>query len=430
MNPPHSSLLLRGVGALVTCDPESGQGPLGLVHDAAVLCEGERIVYAGPQAGLPRVRGLEPLTLDLDGHLVLPGLVDCHTHLVYAGDRLDDFEARLEGDTYAAIASRGGGILSTVRATRAASTELLVDLAEGRAERLAAHGVTTVEVKSGYGLDARQELRLLEVVQTANKRCIAELVPTFLGAHALPVEARRSDAARRAYVDSVVDDMLPLVAERRLARFCDVFVERSAFTVEEGRRILAAAARLGLGLKVHADQLSATGAAGLAAELGAVSAEHLEHASDEDLRAMAKAGTVAVLLPGAALFLRDTPPDAARFREAGVKMAISTDFNPGSSPSAHLPLMAQLAVLQGGLTATEAILGITAHAAQALNLHEDRGRVRAGLRADLALFRVRDPRELLYEMGANHCSGLVKSGRYHRVDAARTARIRAGVGSA
>ena len=429
MSPPHSSLLLRGVGTLVTCDPALGEGPLGVVHDAAVLCEGERITYAGPARGLPRTGELEPLTLDLDGHLVLPGLVDCHTHLVYAGDRLDDFEARLDGDTYSAIGARGGGILSTVRATRAASDDLLVDLAEGRAERLAAHGVTTVEVKSGYGLNARQELRLLEVVQRADRRCIAELVPTFLGAHALPVEARRSDAARLAYVDSVVNEMLPVVAERRLARFCDVFVEGSAFTVEEGRRILSAAAALGLGLKVHADQLSGTGAAGLAAELGAVSAEHLEYASDEDLRAMATAGTVAVLLPGAALFLRDTPPEASRFREAGVRMAIATDFNPGSSPTAHLPLMAQLAVLQGGLNVTEAILGITAHAARALDLHEDRGRVRAGLRADLALFRVRDPRELLYEMGANHCTGIVKSGRYHRIDAARTARIRAGVAS-
>ncbi len=426
MSTAHSSLLLRGVGTLVTCDPTLGEGPLGLVRDAAVLCRGERIVYAGPQAGLPTVEGAEPLTLDLDGHMVMPGLVDCHTHLVFAGDRLDDFQARLEGDSYAAIASRGGGILSTVRATRAASDELLVDLCEGRAERLVAHGVTTVEVKSGYGLDPRQELRLLEVIRTASQRCIAELVPTFLGAHTLPVEARRSDEARRAYVDSVVDDMLPAVADRGLARFCDVFVEEGAFTLEEGRRVLMAARELGLGLKVHADQMTQTGAAGLAAELGAVSAEHLEYASDEDLQAMARAGTVAVLLPGAAFFLRDQPPAAARFRAAGVRMAIATDFNPGSSPSAHLPLMAQLAVLQGGVTLDEAILGITAHAAQALDLHGDRGTVGAGMRADLALFRARDPRELLYEIGANHCTGVVKSGRYHRVDAARTSRIRVG----
>jgi imidazolonepropionase len=430
MTPPHSSLLLRGVGTLVTCDPSQGEGPLGLVRDAAILCQGERIVYAGPQGGLPRPDGPEPMTLDLDGHMVLPGLVDCHTHLMFAGDRLDDFEARLGGDSYSAIASRGGGILSTVRATRAASDELLVDLTEGRAERLAAHGVTTVEVKSGYGLDARQELRLLELVRKADRRCIAELVPTFLGAHALPVEARRSDEARQAYVDSVVEEMLPAVAERDLARFCDVFVERGAFTLDEGRRVLEAAAALGLKLKVHADQLTATGAAGLAAELGAVSAEHLEQASDADLKKMADAGTVAVLLPGAALFLQDTPPQARRFREAGVKMAVATDFNPGSSPSAHLPLMAQLAVLQGGLTVNEAILAITAYAADALALGEDRGRIRTGMRADLALYRLRDPRELLYEIGANHCTGIVKSGRYHRVDSARTARIRPGLGVA
>lgn len=421
-----TSLLLRGVGTLVTCDPDLGDGPLGLVHDAAVLCERDRIVYAGPQADLPALDDREPLTLELDGHLVMPGLVDCHTHLVFAGDRLDDFEARLGGDSYSAIAARGGGILSTVRATRAASDELLIDLAERRAERLAAHGVTTVEVKSGYGLDAREELRLLEVIGKTDRRCIPELIPTFLGAHTLPVEARRSDAARVAYVDSVVDEMLPQVAERGLARFCDVFVEEGAFTVAEGRRILGKAKALGLGVKVHADQLTAGGGAGLAAEMGAVSAEHLEHASDADLAAMARAGTVAVLLPGAALFLRDEPPRAERFRTAGVKMAVATDFNPGSSPSAHLPLMAQLATLQSHLSLPEALLGITAHAAQAIGLHADRGRVRAGLRADLALFRVRDARELLYEMGANHCTGIVKSGRYHRVDAARTARIRLG----
>ncbi len=356
----------------------------------------------------------------------MPGLIDCHTHLVYAGDRIDGFEARLGGDSYAAIAGRGGGILSTVRATRAASDDLLLDLAEGRVERLVAHGVTTIEVKSGYGLDPRHELRILEVVQRARQRCIADLVPTFLGAHSLPPEARRSPEARAAYVDSVVEDMLPAVVDRGLAKFCDVFVEQGAFTLEEGRRVLLAAKALGLRLKVHADQLSQGGGAGLAAEVGAVSAEHLEHASDEDLRAMAAAGTVAVLLPGAALFLRDAPPPAARFREAGVTMAVATDMNPGTSPSAHLPLMAQLAVLQGGMTLPEAILGITAHAAQALDLQQDRGRVEAGLRADLALFRVRDPRELLYEIGTNHCAGVVKSGRYHRVDAARTSRIRLG----
>ncbi len=420
------SLFLTGIGTLVTCDPERGSGPLGEVHDAAVLCEGDRVVFAGPQSEAPRTFSEEPLTLDLDGHIVTPGLIDCHTHIVYAGDRLDDYEARLRGESYTTISGAGGGILSTVRATRAASDEVLVNLAERRAERLAAHGVTTIEVKSGYGLDVDQELRLLEVIKRTDRRTIADLVPTFLGAHSLPVEARRSEAGRRAYIDSVVHEMLPQVVERKLARFCDVFIDDGAFRLDEGRRVLEAAKDLGLSLKVHAEQITHTGASALAAELGAVSAEHLEKATDHDLRALATAGTVAVLLPGAALFLRDWHPRAERFRDAGVVMAVATDFNPGTSPTAHLPLMAQIAVLHSGLTLEEGLLAITRHAAQALGLQAERGSIRAGMKADLALFRCKDPRELLYEIGANPCAGIVKSGRYHRVEAARTARIRPG----
>lgn len=426
MSASPRTLLLRGIGTLVTCDPERNAGPLGLVSDAAVLCQGDRIVFAGPESEVPRTFDEEPLTLDLDGDLVTPGLIDCHTHLVFAGDRLADYEARLRGDSYTAIATAGGGIMSTVRATRAASDEVLVDLTERRAERLSAHGVTTVEVKSGYGLDTEHELRLLDVIQRTDRRTIADLVPTFLGAHSLPVDARRSEAGRRAYVDSVVYEMLPQVVERNLARFCDVFIDEGAFRLDEGRRVLEAAKDLGLGLKVHAEQISHTGASALAAELGAVSAEHLEKATDHDLRALADAGTVAVLLPGAALFLRDWHPRAERFRDAGVVMAVGTDYNPGTSPTAHLPLMAQIAVLHSGLTLDEGLLAITRHAAQALGLQAERGTIRAGMKADLAMFRCRDPRELLYELGWNPCAGIVKSGRYHRVEAARIARIRSG----
>ena len=312
MSRAPEQLLLRNVGVLLTCDPERGAGPLGRVDRAAVLCSGDRIEYVGPESELPRLSGSEPLTLDLDGHLVTPGFVDCHTHIVYAGDRLDDFEARLRGDTYSAIAARGGGILSTVRATRAASDELLLDLTEQRVEALVSGGVTTIEVKSGYGLDARHELRILETVRAASRRFIADLVPTFMGAHSVPAEARRSESSRWGYVDAIVYEMLPRVAEEKLARFCDVFVDEGAFTLEEGRRILSAARDLGLGLKVHAEQLTRTGAARLAAELGAISAEHLEQASDEDLRALAETGVVATLIPGSCLFLRDRFPDAAR----------------------------------------------------------------------------------------------------------------------
>ncbi len=418
-----TSLLLRGVGVLVTNDPEAGEGPLGIVRDAAVLCEGGRIAYVGPERDLPEVDGDEPQTLDLDGHLVTPGLIDCHTHLVYAGDRLDDFEARLAGDTYAAISERGGGILSTVRATRAASDELLCDLAEARVEQAVAHGVTTIEVKSGYGLDTHHELRMLKAVRSANRRAIADLVPTFLGAHALPVEARRSDAARRRYVDVVVEEMLPAVVDEDLAKFCDVFIEEGAFTLEEGRRVLEAARDLGLGLKVHAEQMTCTGSAELAAELGAVSAEHLEHVSDAGMAAMAAAGTVAVLLPGAAFFLRDWMTDGRKLTDAGVRCAVATDLNPGTSPTNNLPLMAQMGVLGCQLTLQEAILAVTAHAAAALGL-EDRGVLRAGAAADLAMWRCRDARELLYHFGIAPCSGVVKRGRYYRVEAPRPGRFR------
>lgn len=414
-----SSLLLRNVGALVTCDPTVGVGPVGLVRDAAVLCVGDRIEYAGPAANLPRVQGEEPLTLDLDGCLVTPGLVDCHTHLVFAGERIDDFQGRLAGDPYTEIAARGGGILSTVRATRDASDDELMALATARIEAAAAQGITTIEVKSGYGLSTVDELRILEVIRRLSRQALPDLVATFMGAHTFPEEARVSDETRAAYVEEIVREMLPAVATRRLARFCDVFIDTGAFTVDEGRRVLRQARSLGLGLKVHAEQISQTGAAVLAAELGAVSAEHLENVSDEGLAAMAEAGTVAVLLPGAALFLRDQLARSERFRAFGVPMAVATDHNPGTSPTSNLLLMAQLQVLAGGMTLDEAILGVTCNAARALALHEDRGALRRGMRADLALFRCRDPRELLYRLGDTPCTGIVKNGAYHRVECAR-----------
>lgn len=420
------SLLLRDIGVLVTCDTERGQGPLGLVKDAVVLCRGARIEYVGSEADLPAMTGEEPLTVSLDGCVVTPGLIDCHTHLVFAGNRLDDFEGRLSGDSYSAIAARGGGILSTVRATREASNDELLQLTEARVEQCESHGVTTVEVKSGYGLDMRHELRILETIKACNRRVIADLVPTFLGAHTFPEAARHGAAARAAYVDEVVDEMLPEVVRRGLARFCDVFIDEGAFTLDEGRRVLEAAQALGLGLKVHAEQLTDTGASGLAAELGAVSAEHLECVSDADLEAMAKAGTVAVLLPGAAFFLRDGFPDASRFRDKGVAMAVATDWNPGSSPTDNLLLMAQMAVLGCGMSIDEALPAITVNAARAVGLEGDRGVLREGMRADLAMFRIADPRELLYQLGSSPCSGLVKNGRYFRVESARPGRMRFG----
>jgi imidazolonepropionase len=252
---------------------------------------------------------------------------------------------------------------------------------------------------------------------------MAELVPTFLGAHSLPEEARSSESARKRYVDLVVDAMLPAVAAQKLAAFCDIFVERGAFTVDEARRVLGKARELGLGLKVHAEQLTCTGAAELAGEYGAASAEHLEYVSEAGLAAMAKAGTVAVLLPGAAWFLRDVPAQSARFRDAGVRMAVASDHNPGTSPTDRLLLMAQMQILSGGMTLDEALLAVTAHAADALSLGHDRGRLKPGYRADLAVFRARDHRELLWRVGGPPCSAVVKDGVYHRVEGARTSTL-------
>lgn len=420
----HGSLLLRNIGSLVTCDPAQGEGPLGVIRGGAVYCSGSRLHYVGPESGLPPILGEEPVTLDLDGQVVLPGLVDCHTHLVFAGQRLSDFAGRLAGDTYAAIAARGGGILSTVRATRAASDAELLDLAETRVEGLATRGVTTIEVKSGYGLDTDHELRILETVRTLSRRCVPDLIPTFLGAHSFPEESRATPKDRDRYVDRVVREMLPLVARRGLARFCDVFIDEGVFDVEQGRRILTAARGLGLGVKIHAEQIAHTGAARLAAEMGAVSAEHLEHATDEDLRALASAGTVAVVLPGANFFLREPFVDARRLRAAGVRVAVATDLNPGTSPTDNLLLMAQMGVLGCGMTMEEALLAITTHGAAALGLSDDRGTLRVGMRADLALFRVHDVRELLYQLGASPCVGLVKNGRYVRVEGSRLGTLR------
>lgn len=416
-------LLLRNIGLLITCDGPTSE-PLGVIRDAAVYCDGGRIKYAGPEAQLPPIAGQEPTTVDCDGQLVLPGLVDCHTHLVYAGDRLGDFSQRLAGESYAAIAARGGGILSTVRATRAATDEELLELAEARVEGLACRGVTTIEVKSGYGLSVRDEVRLLEIVQRLARRSVPELVPTFLGAHSFPAEARGTEHGRRAYVDSIVRDMIPEVARRGLARFCDAFVDRGVFTVAEARRILECARLAGLRIKVHAEQLEHTGAAQLAAELGAVSAEHLEHADRADLEALAAAGTVAVLLPGANFFLRESFVDARAMRDSGLRVALATDLNPGTSPTDHLLLMAQMGVLGCGLSVDDAILAITTHAAAALGLDEDRGRIRQGLRADLALFRGRDVRGLIYELGASPCLAIVKDGRYVRVESPRLGTLR------
>jgi imidazolonepropionase len=372
-----SSLLVHDISTLLTMDTPQGVGALGERTDAAVVVEDGRVVWIGDTASAPSC----DVRHSADGMVVMPGLVDCHTHLAWAGSRADEFRARLNGENYTDILKRGGGILSTVRATRDASEPALTDLVETRLRAALGRGVTTLEVKSGYGLSAEHELKQLRAAKAAAERVGVRIFTTFLGAHTVPAEFR---ADRPAYVDDVINNQLPAILDD--ADFIDAYVDDGAFTVAEGRRILSAGAALGLGVRVHAEQVTKTGAARMAASLGALSADHLERIDAEDAAALAAAGTVAVLLPGAMLYLGDAPPPVPLLRSAGVKIAVATDTNPGSSPFPDLWGAATLAVLTMGLTVEEALLGITANAATALG-RPDLGRIQVGCPADILLVR-------------------------------------------
>ena len=324
---------------------------------------------------------------DAGGRPCFPGLVDCHTHLAFGGWRADEFEQRIQGATYLDIAARGGGIASTVRQTRAASEADLEGRARGWLAAMRELGITTVECKSGYGLDRETELRLLRVYRRLAGSQPTRLVSTFLGAHVVPAEYRER---RGDYVAFLVDEMIPAVAREGLAQCCDVFVERSAFFIEEARSILAAGLRAGLRPKLHADQLSDGGGALLAAELGALSADHLEHISDAGIAAMSAAGVVAVSLPLATLYLNQPPMPARRLIDAGVAVAVATDFNPGSAPSFHLPFALTLACTLQRMTPAEALKGATIYAARALGREPEIGSLEAGKFADFAIFDVPD----------------------------------------
>jgi imidazolonepropionase len=372
--------------------------PYGLVEDAAIAVEGDRIAWIGPERELPPDM-VQRCTRrhDAGGALVTPGLIDCHTHLVYGGDRAAEFELRLNGASYEDIARAGGGIASTVKATRAASEEDLMAQSQPRLRALMDEGVTTVEIKSGYGLALEHERKCLRVA-----RCLGELNPvdvrtSFLGAHALPPEfAGRADD----YIGEVLE-MLPALHAQGLVDAVDAFCERIAFSTQQTARVFEAAAALGLPVKLHAEQLSDSGGAALAARYGALSCDHLEWLSPEGAAAMAGSGTVAVLLPGAFYFLRETrQPPIALLREQQVAMAISTDCNPGSSPCTSLLLMLNMACTLFRMTPQEALAGVTRVAAQALGL-QDRGVLAVGKRADFVLWDVERPAQLAYALGAN-----------------------------
>ncbi len=370
----------------------------------AVLPQGYLAVSGGLIAGFGPMSALDPRAnaraeIDAGGALLTPGLIDCHTHLVYAGNRALEFEQRLQGATYDAIARAGGGILSTVHHTRDA---LPLDLQAQSARRLRSlmqHGVTTVEIKSGYGLTQKAELKCLQGARSLGQQFPVNVRTTLLAAHAVPPEFQgRADA----YIDEVVEHILPEAARLKLADAVDAFCEHLAFTPAQTRRVFEAALAHGLPVKLHAEQLSNQGGALLAAEFGALSADHLEHADEAGVRALARAGTVAVMLPGAYYYLRDTqPPPIALLRRHGVPMAVATDCNPGTSPSTHLPLMMNMACTLFRMTPAEALLGVTRHAATALGLGASHGSIELGKQADLCLWNIDHPAELSYAIGAS-----------------------------
>lgn len=391
-------------GSLATLDGADGYGEI--INGALGWRDGV-ITWAGPRDTLPGTpESLAHEVIHTDGWIT-PGLVDCHTHLVFAGDRAREFELRLQGASYEDIARAGGGILSTVHAVRAADEEELLRQSLPRARALLADGATTLEVKSGYGLDFDSERRMLRVARQIGRELGIGIRTTYLAAHALPPEfADRPDA----YIDEVIT-WLPRLHEEGLVDAVDAFCEGIGFTPQQTRSVFETASALGLPVKLHADQLSDLGGAGLVAEFGGLSADHVEHSSEASVRAMAAAGVVAVLLPGAFHVLRETKlPPLAAFREHGVAMAVATDCNPGTSPLLSLRQAMQLACIHFRLTPEEALRGATVHAARALGL-DDRGTLRAGMRADFVQWKVRHPAELGYWLGGDLAGGIWSGGR-------------------
>lgn len=411
-----SDLLVLSAAQLITAPDGSAplRGPdLGrplLFADAAVAVVGEKIAAVGPTRDVvsqyPERDARK--VLDARGRLVAPGFVDAHTHLPFAGTREMEFEARAKGESYEAIAARGGGIRESVRQLRALPEDDLTERVAKRLSRLLLQGITTVEAKSGYGLALEPELKQLRALKKAAATSAAEVVPTFLGAHEIPDEYRDR---RGAYVDLLVDSMIPAVAAAKLARFCDVFCDRGVFTVEESRRILEAGKAHGLKPKLHADELADVGAAALAAEVGAVSADHLLQASDRGLDAMAEAGVIAVLLPGTPFTLGLPYAKARPMIERGLAVALATDFNPGTSMSSSMALTLALAVTQMRLSPAEAWMAATANAAAAVAEGANLGRLRPGFQADLCLFDTDDHRHIPYHYSHDHVHAVVKRGR-------------------
>ena len=410
----QASMVIRNIGQLVTVaqQPVPGaSGPLQILQDAALAVHNGRIVWIGadddaePMFQLDTADRADGITLvDAQGAVVTPGLIDSHTHLVFAGDRAEEFHLRRSGVSYGTLLAQGRGILTTMQATRSTTSEILTEQANARLAVMRQYGTTTVEVKTGYGLDKNTEETCLHIINNLNvieevatpQHSRVRVVPTFLGAHSVPPEYKDR---REGYVKLVVEEMLPSFVG--LAHFCDVFCEREAFTVEESRRILSRAKELGYALKLHADQLSPSGGARLAAELGAISADHLDFASDSDLDAMREVGVVATLLPGCSYTLRIPYPPARRFLDRGLNVALATDYNPGTSYCENLQMILGLAMSAMGMTLEEALTAVTINGARALALQDIIGSIEVGKSCELAFWAINDYHEIGYHFGTN-----------------------------
>jgi imidazolonepropionase len=402
-------LIIKNAAQIAGTLPEapSSRQNVGIVKDASIVVEDESIAWVGPTAHLPPIAP-DAVVIDASGKTVIPGLVDSHTHLVFAGSREDEFEARLQGWSYQEIAAKGGGINATVRRVRESSKEELKELTRNRLRRLLRYGVATVEVKSGYGLTTADEVKCLEVIADLNSEGPWELVATFLGAHSIPAEyADRRDV----YVRIVTDEMLPEIARCRLAHFCDVFCDVGAFSIEETERILRTARGLGFNLKLHADELSARGGAELAARMGAASADHLLCITETGIDALAESHTVATLLPGTAFFLGLPYAPARKLIERGVRVALASDCNPGTCPTENVPLVGAMACTQMKMLPSESLAALTVNAAAALGCSGRLGTIDAGKQADLVICNVPDYRQLFYHFGVNHVWRVIKRGR-------------------
>jgi imidazolonepropionase len=392
-------------GKRVKTGPEMSS--LGLIENAAVLVEEEEITWIGRMEDLSMSSLGETDVLDCLDRVVMPGFVDSHTHLLFAGSREDEFAMRSAGASYKKIADEGGGILNTVKHVREASKKDLKKFARRRIGAMLRHGTTTAEIKSGYGLDAENEIKMLEAIRELSREEVMTVISTFMGAHAVPPELR---SRKQDYIGAILNNMIPYVGSKKLAEFCDVFCDEGYFGVDESRSILMQGKQFGLLPKVHADELSPSGGAELAAEVKAVSADHLEHVSPAGIAALASAEVIATLLPGVSFFLNHPYAPARKLIDAGVPVALASDFNPGSSMSYSMPLMMTIACTQMRMSPEEAITAATLNAAAAVNLSAERGSIEVGKKADAVILNIPNYRHLAYHFGENHVEKVVKNG--------------------